>query len=394
MFLTAIFILLLLMNCLTEYLLNKMMLTMNVLEKKNIFYHTVCAILRIAWVTIGTWYSLSLPIFFIGLFILLYLNVIPYANRRLVMNNFTMIIYLLYISLFMLVVGCMGLIGITFTRLIQDSTYRMILLNTTFLFHNLISFLLLRFRPTFLWKEDFDRLKVMIYTRFLFICALYHMLDAILLTMYHAIYINYLLLTSGDILILILMFMFLSYNHIFVKSELMKKEYEESEILVAQQYFQKQSLKQLSEFDPLTSAYNRREICSIMQERMKHNQNFTCVFIDLDGLKRMNDTYGHSFGDLMLKRFADAAIQALDEKGSLARIGGDEFLLVFFNQDVVYVEQCVKQLQITLLSNVDEKEKISFSYGISYGEKSVDDYITSADEKMYACKNRKRSESI
>lgn len=394
MLLTAIFILLLLMNFLTEYLLNKMMLTMNVLEKKNIFYHALCAVLRIAWVSLGTWYSLSLPIFFIGLSLLLYLNVLPYKNRRLLMNNFNMIIYLLYISLFMLVVGCMGLMGITFTQLIQDTWYRMILLNTTFLFYNLISFLLLRYRPGFLWKEDFDRLKVMIYTRFLFICLLYHMLDAVLLTMYHGEYINYLLLTSGDVLILILMFMFLSYNHIFVKSELMKKEYEESEILVAQQYFEKQSLKQLSEYDSLTSAFNRREICSIMEERMKHHQDFTCVFIDLDGLKRMNDTYGHSYGDEMLKRFADAAIQALDEKGSLARIGGDEFLLVFFNQNVSYVEKCIRQLQIDLLAPLEEKAKIYFSYGIASKEQSVEDYITSADEKMYVCKNRKRSDRV
>lgn len=388
----AINFILILMIGLTEFQLNKMMLDMRVLERKNGFYHVLCSIFRIIWISLCGWIALPLPIYLIGLSILLYINVLPYKNRRLMLINFTTIIYLLYVSLLMLVIGCTGLLGYSYTTLMEETFIRIIVLCTTFLLHNLTCALLLRYRPGFLWSDDFDRLKVLIYTLFLCICILYHLIDAIVLTLYETIHMNYLLLTSGDILILFLMFMFLNNNHIFVKSEMMKKQYEESEILVAQQYFEKENLKQLSEHDSLTLAYNRREICSIMQTRMMEGHQLACIFIDIDGLKRINDTYGHSYGDMMLKRFADACHKIIRDNGYLARIGGDEFLLVFFNRNIKDIEADIKKLQLVLLQDEDQSKRVYFSYGISFNEKTVDDYITSADKKMYISKKEKRGD--
>lgn len=387
-----VYTILILMNCLTEYQLNKMMMSINVFSKKNLLYHILCAILRVVWISLSAFFSVPIVILLIGLLVLLFLNIIPYRKRLLLMSNFTMIIYLLYVSLFMFVTGIVGLLGIDFSHLVEDKFLHLIILNTTFLFHNIICFLLLHYRPEFLWNEEIDRLKVVIYSRFLLICSFYHILDALLLTFYEASQVVYLLLVSGDLLILILMFNFLAYNYVFVKSELMKKEYEESEILIAQKYFEKETLKELSEHDALTNAYNRREICSFMQEKMQNGHQLICVFIDLDGLKIVNDRYGHFYGDMMLKRFASSCMSVLDGKGNLARIGGDEFLLVFLDLDIQFVENCIIQLQDELLKPDDDKEKIYFSYGISFDEHTVDDYIVAADKKMYICKKRKRSE--
>lgn len=365
---------------------------MGILESKNNLYHAICAMLRILWVGLCAWFAVALPIFLIGLLLLLCLNTIPYRNRSMLMCNYTMIVYLIYSSLLMLVIGIFGLIGIDFTQLVQGSILRIILLNITFFLYNLLCFYVLRYGPEFLWKEDYDRFKVILYTCFLFMCSIYHIFDATILTLYDATKINYILLLSGEILILILTFNFLNYNYVFIKGEALKKQYEESEILRAQQYFEKQSLKHLSEHDFLTKAYNRREICSIMQEYLENGKQFICVFIDLDGLKRINDQYGHTHGDLMLKHFADACGHILQDVGEFARIGGDEFLLIFLNQEMSEVEKIMERLQIELLQAEDEKDKILFSYGISSGENSVDDYITSADQKMYSQKKRKRSD--
>lgn len=386
-----LFPVLLLMNCLAEYLLNKMMMTMNVLEKKYIVYHTACAILRVAWISLGAWFAVPIPILLIGLFFLLFLNVIPYRSRRLLMNNFTMVIYLIYASLLMTVISTAGLLGYDVNYMVLVGTVRVIVLNATFIIFNIICILLLHHHPEFLWKEDYDKSKVLIYTLFLFICVVYHILDAMILTLYQTNQVNFLLSVSGDVLILILMFNYLNYNYVFAKSEEMRREYEESQISIAQQYFEKESLKKLSALDSLTHAYNRREISSIMAESIRNGHSLACVFVDLDGLKRTNDRYGHTFGDLMLQRFADASTAMLKDKGFLARIGGDEFLLIFLDQSVQDIESRIKELQLKLIEPEDEKEKIYFSYGISYGEDSIENYILLADQRMYADKNRKRS---
>lgn len=389
-----LFPVLLFMNCLAEYLLNKMMMTMHVLDKKYSIYHTICAALRIVWISLGAWFAFPIPVLLIGLFVLLFLSVIPYRTRRLMMNNLVMVIYLIYSSLMMTVIGIAGLIGFNVTYMVQDTTTRAIVMNATFIIFNVICILLLHYHPEFLWREDYDKSKVIIYTRFLFVCSLYHILDAAILTFYQVSWINYLLLVSGDILILILMFHFLNYNYVFAKSEDMRREYEESQVQIAQQYFEKESLKKLSALDSLTNAYNRREISSIMMENLQSGHALVCVFIDLDGLKRTNDKYGHTFGDLLLQRFANACANLMDGKGYLARIGGDEFLLIFLDQTVDEIETYIKNLQLKLIEPEDEKEKIYFSYGISYGEDSVDNYISSADKRMYADKNRKRCERL
>lgn len=381
---------LLVMNCFTEYLLNRMMVTMDVLDRKYTIYHSVCAIFRIVWIFSGAWFAVSMPFLLIGLFILLFLNIIPYPNRRLLLNNFTMVIYLIYISLLMTVIGVSGLLGFHVDHMVRDTRLRVIVMNTTFAIFNVICILLLYYHPEFLWRKNYDRSKVVIYTLFLFICVIYHILDAVILTLYSTCWINYLLLVSGDILILILMFNFLNYNYVFAKNEEMRREYEESEVQFAQQYFEKESLKKLSGMDSLTNAFNRREICSIMAKSMESGRHLTCVFIDLDGLKQTNDSYGHTFGDIMLKHFANTCVEVMQGKGYLARIGGDEFLLVFLDEEIGEVEAVIKKLQLKLFEPSDDKKRISFSYGISYGEKTVDSFIMMADQRMYADKNRKK----
>lgn len=387
---TILFPILLGLNCLTEFLFNRMMMATDVLKKKYLVYHVVCAILRIIWIFLCTWFAVPMIIYLIGLFVLLSLNIIPYHSRALQFGNYTLIIYLIYLSFLMTLIGCAGLSGLAADYMLNNTFIRAIIINVTFIFFNLICFVLLRYHPHFIWKEGYDRSKVIIYTQFLFICIIYHLLDALLLTLFQISRIGYLLLVSGDVLILFLMYNFLKYNYVFEKSEITRIENEENEILIAQQYFEKEELKKLSELDSLTKTYNRREISSIMLESIRKGENLTCVFVDLDGLKKINDQYGHTIGDLMLKRFADACKSMLTEHDYLARIGGDEFLLVFLDQDVSFIEECMRALQFKLLEPEDEKERIHFSYGISHNETTVDNYIDLADQKMYECKNRKR----
>lgn len=378
------------MNCLTEYLLNKIMVTMGVLETKYIRYHVICALLRVGWIFLTAWFTIPVPLLLIVLFLLLTLNAAPYMGRKLLMNHYTLIIYLIYTSLLMTTIGCLGLSGVDVGYMLKDKMQRGIVMNTTFFIFNVLCALLLHYHPNFFWRKNYEIANVKIYTCFLSFCAVYHIMDAFILTLYPAGRITYLLLVSGDILILFLTFNFLNYNYVFAKNEEMRQSYEESEILIAQQFFEKESLKKLSGYDSLTQAYNRREICSIMSRFMQDGLPLVCVFIDLDGLKRINDKYGHTYGDFMLKHFAETCAGMMQDKGFLARIGGDEFLLVFPDADISDIENRIKDLQLKLLEPADSKDKILFSYGISSGEETVDNYIRTADLRMYEDKTRKR----
>lgn len=389
-----VFTILLVMNALTEYLFNKMLFSLRVIERKYTFFHSVTALLRILWLAATSWFSFPLPIVLIGLFILLAINTIPYRRISFLMNNFTMIIYLIFITILMMIIACLGLVGINIAKLMEDSLIRIITVNVAFGIFNGICFLFLHYYPEFLWQENNDRLKVVLYTWFLFICSVYQVLDSIVVSMYEVSQTTYLLLISGDVLILILMFNLLNYNFVFARTEKMKQEFEENEVLIAQQFFEKEALKRMSEYDSLTNAYNRREISAIMQEEILSENKMVCVFIDLDGLKKINDHYGHTNGDIMLKKFANACVEMLNDTGKLARIGGDEFLLVYFDKSVEEVERYISTLQLKLSEPVVEKDKIYFSYGISYNEKTVEDYIAKADECMYRDKVRKQNGEV
>ncbi|WP_028042502.1 GGDEF domain-containing protein [Candidatus Stoquefichus massiliensis] len=381
---------LILLSILTEFQLYEIMINIKIYDKKYYFYHTVCSVLRIIWISLCAWLMIQLPIFLIGLLVLLLLNVVPYHNHDVAIKNITIFLYLLYISLLMLSIGLLGMVGIDLSYSLDNSFLRILVLNLSFIFYNFVCFILLKYYPEFLWDNGYDHFKVIIYTRFLMICILYNIIDAFVLEYYQMQQIEYLLLLSGDLLILFLMYYLSNYNYVFIKSEIIRKDYEQSEILMAQQYFEKQKLKHLSEHDTLTKAYSRREVCSIMEERIQKGDELICVFIDLDGLKILNDTYGHSFGDLVLMRFANACIESFLDIGYVARIGGDEFLLVFFNQKLDYIKERMRSLQTSLQNG---ENHISFSYGISYQEKSVEDYIMIADQKMYDDKHRKRRDN-
>lgn len=389
-----VFTILLVMNALTEYLFNKMLFSLRVIERKYTLFHSVTALLRILWVAATSWFSFPLPIVLIGLFILLAFNTIPYRRISFLMNNFTMIIYLIFITILMMIIACLGLVGINIAKLMEDSLIRIITVNVAFGIFNGICFMFLHYYPEFLWQENNDRLKVVLYTWFLFICSVYQVLDSTVVSMYVVSQTTYLLLISGDVLILILMFNLLNYNFVFARSEKMKQEFEENEVLIAQQFFEKEALKRMSEYDSLTNAYNRREISAIMQEGILSENKMVCVFIDLDGLKKINDHYGHINGDMMLKKFANACVEMLNDTGKLARIGGDEFLLVYFDKSVEEVERYISTLQLKLSESEAEKDKIYFSYGISYNEKTVEDYIAKADECMYRDKVRKQNGDV
>jgi len=88
-------------------------------------------------------------------------------------------------------------------------------------------------------------------------------------------------------------------------------------------------LRALAEHDDLTGLLNRRGLRERLGEELAGGGTGTILFIDLDGFKSVNDRHGHHAGDFVLARLADVVQERLGERGLLARIGGDEFALLW-----------------------------------------------------------------
>jgi len=131
----------------------------------------------------------------------------------------------------------------------------------------------------------------------------------------------------------------------------------------------------------------------------KFNQSLAALVIDLDGLKFINDTYGHLIGDQILSAFSQAMTFSFGRKDYVARIGGDEFIVLKYVNNKKEIDDCIKDL-IDNLNRINNAEvfpaAISFSYGHQvYKEethKSIKGFMEVIDQMMYdqkAIKGRK-----
>lgn len=155
-------------------------------------------------------------------------------------------------------------------------------------------------------------------------------------------------------------------------------------------------LDDLSKHDELTGLWNRRGFVDKVQGYMS-NHRAALLFIDLDGLKEINDTYGHDGGDEAIVVAAKILKDAFDDFGIIGRIGGDEFAVFLPNQNE-YAFKEIEQLisDKTNYYNVSAKRKfkVELSYGISLFDKhqqiTIRELLDQADREMYRHKRNKR----
>jgi diguanylate cyclase (GGDEF)-like protein len=156
--------------------------------------------------------------------------------------------------------------------------------------------------------------------------------------------------------------------------------------------------------DPLTNTSNRRTGLMVFEKLIKsssrNNEPLTICFIDIDGLKRVNDTYGHNEGDNLIKSIAMIISSSLRDVDTISRLGGDEFLLILPNCNAKNAEMIMQRIRGKMHRyNLDSNKpySLSFSCGIeqvSCDEASnVDEIIKRADENMYLEKISKSSSS-
>jgi diguanylate cyclase (GGDEF)-like protein/PAS domain S-box-containing protein len=149
--------------------------------------------------------------------------------------------------------------------------------------------------------------------------------------------------------------------------------------------------------DPLTNLPNRRQFENALTQAVKQSKQldkkFAVIFLDIDGLKKVNDKYGHIFGDALLKAVAGRFRRAVRKQDFVARLAGDEFMAMLPD---IGEKVDVKSIALRLIASCrqpviigKEKVHIGISVGISFFPADADDVATLmnyADQAMYRAK--------
>ncbi|OJF75611.1 MAG: hypothetical protein BKP49_11250 [Treponema sp. CETP13] len=142
--------------------------------------------------------------------------------------------------------------------------------------------------------------------------------------------------------------------------------------------------------DELTGAYSR----SYIHTFMKQNPRRSCslAMLDLDNFKKVNDKYGHVYGDELLKTLVQCTKSILRSDDAIIRLGGDEFLLIFSGIKEIQTKAIIERIKNKI---VETKigQHIHFSFGISFVPNTdlLLDYIEQADARMYINKTSKKN---
>jgi diguanylate cyclase (GGDEF)-like protein len=159
-------------------------------------------------------------------------------------------------------------------------------------------------------------------------------------------------------------------------------------------------IEELAITDELTGLYNRRHLMQILaQQRALANRSrygFVVCYLDLDLFKKVNDQYGHPFGDKVLRAFSQLIQVSLREVDIGARIGGEEFVLILADTQLEAAHGvCQRMADKWRLTHFDEAPNLSFTVSIGITEyrspEAIDEVIERADGLLYDAKNSGRN---
>src|SRR5687767_5779983 len=153
--------------------------------------------------------------------------------------------------------------------------------------------------------------------------------------------------------------------------------------------------KELARTDFLTGVLNARFFHEMAQmeinRSVRYKRPFTIAFIDIDNFKTINDTFGHTAGDGVLRNIAMNIKAHLRKTDIIARVGGDEVVVLLLENNAQTAPVVISNMQRELLKGMNENGwSITFSIGVltlSATQISVDEILGRADQLMYSVKN-------
>lgn len=171
------------------------------------------------------------------------------------------------------------------------------------------------------------------------------------------------------------------YNPIFDKTKVIAVNIVSKDL--TKEYLFEKEMKELTYIDTLTGLSNRNLFEKNIIEY--NDKNISAIYIDIDGLKFMNDAFGHDEGDNLILTVANEIKNVVSKKDSIFRLGGDEFIILLKNKNYNETRLIANKIQ----NNLDGKKindlDVSVSIGFSIGNENerVKDTIIKAEKKMY-----------
>ncbi|MFO1469511.1 MAG: diguanylate cyclase [Turneriella sp.] len=159
--------------------------------------------------------------------------------------------------------------------------------------------------------------------------------------------------------------------------------------------------------DYLTGAYNRRYFYEAVESNLSYahrmHRNLCIAMLDIDFFKKVNDQFGHGAGDTVLQHFTQTIRSQIRKYDILARFGGEEFVIQFFDCTIAKSMELLNRVQTVLEKNACQANATQISYTFSAGVASLDEVadqnpvdklIEIADRRLYAAKDAGRNKIV
>ncbi|MGA1845772.1 diguanylate cyclase [Deferribacter abyssi] len=158
----------------------------------------------------------------------------------------------------------------------------------------------------------------------------------------------------------------------------------------------------LATTDDLTKIYNRRffwEVARKEETRVKrYGSVYSIIMLDIDDFKKINDTYGHGVGDYVLKKLAETIKYSLRNSDTLARFGGEEFIVLLPETDkdkaFLVSEKIRNKVEKIVFDDIDEKITVSLGVASRDEVNSLDEVIKLADNRLYKAKETGKNKVV
>lgn len=174
---------------------------------------------------------------------------------------------------------------------------------------------------------------------------------------------------------------------------------------ITEQHDLREQLEYRANFDGLTNVLNRRALSEHLQQQLKsaitRRRPLSCLLIDIDNFKAINDSFGHHAGDVVLQHFAKGCQQLTRQHDLLGRWGGEEFVLVLPGTPVQQAQQIAERL-CCAMANLDVPVgSLSIHFTVSIGVaalssaiQSIEQLVGSADVALYDAKHRGKGQVV
>lgn len=155
--------------------------------------------------------------------------------------------------------------------------------------------------------------------------------------------------------------------------------------IIADSRDKEEKMRMLAEIDGMTGLYNRSKYLDLVAHPYSTEESIAVIFWDINGLKRINDTLGHEYGDQLIVVISES-IKAVSSPSERAyRIGGDEFVMIMRGGTEKTAQQKIQQwLESISGKTIGDDLPVSAAFGYAYGSGAqLEDIISRADEMMY-----------